>query len=45
MSHVSVFGNSPWEILHNEDANSPFFTSDYPVAIEASHRGGLAELP
>jgi hypothetical protein len=32
--HVSVFGNSPWEILHNEHADNPFFTSDYPVAIE-----------
>jgi hypothetical protein len=34
MKHVSIFGNSPWEILHNEQANNPFFTSDYPVAIE-----------
>lgn len=34
MKHVSIFGNSPWEILHNEEADSPFFTSDYPVAIE-----------
>jgi hypothetical protein len=33
-NHVSVFGNSPWEILLNEHADSPFFTSDYPVAIE-----------
>lgn len=32
--HVSVFGNSPWEILHNSDANIAFFTSDYPAAIE-----------
>lgn len=32
--HVSIFGNSPWEILHNDDTDSPFFTSDYPVAIE-----------
>jgi hypothetical protein len=34
MNHVSIFGNSPWEILLNEQAHSPFFTSDYPVAIE-----------
>jgi hypothetical protein len=34
MNHVSIFGNSSWEILHNEEADSPFFTSDYPVAIE-----------
>jgi len=34
LNRVSVFGNSPWEILHNDDPNSPFFTSDFPVAIE-----------
>jgi hypothetical protein len=34
MNHVSIFGNSAWEILHNDEADSPFFTSDYPVAIE-----------
>jgi len=32
--HVSVFGNSPWEILHNSEPNTAFFTSDYPAAIE-----------
>src|SRR5215216_2327853 len=35
LHHTSVFGNSPWEILHNGEADSPFFTSDYPAAIEA----------
>ena len=34
--HVSVFGNSKWEILHNNEKESPFFTSDYPVAIETT---------
>jgi hypothetical protein len=34
MYHVSIFGNAQWEILRNEDAHSPFFTSDFPVAIE-----------
>ena len=34
MNHVSIFGNSTWELLHNDEADSPFFTSDYPVAIE-----------
>src|SRR4051794_17869731 len=34
MNHVSIFGNAQWEILRNEDAHSPFFTSDFPVAIE-----------
>jgi hypothetical protein len=32
--HTSVFGNSPWEILHNSETDNPFFTSDYPAAIE-----------
>ena len=35
LHHTSVFGNSPWEILHNGEQESPFFTSDYPAAIEA----------
>ncbi len=34
LHHTSVFGNSPWEILHNGEINNPFFTSDYPVAME-----------
>lgn len=32
--YTSVFGNSPWEILHNTEADSSFFSSDYPVAME-----------
>jgi hypothetical protein len=32
--HASVFGNSLWEILHNGEADNPFFTSDFPAAIE-----------
>jgi hypothetical protein len=28
------FGNFKWEILHNDLDDSPFFTSDFPVAIE-----------
>jgi hypothetical protein len=34
MSNVSVFGNAHWEILRNDNAENPFFTSDFPVAIE-----------
>jgi hypothetical protein len=34
LHHASVFGNSSWEILHNGEEDSPFFTSDYPAAIE-----------
>lgn len=28
------FGNFKWEILHNDFDDSPFFTSDFPAAIE-----------
>jgi hypothetical protein len=38
---VSLFGNSPWEILHNTVSTSPFFTSDYPAAIEARAHSGI----
>lgn len=34
LHHTSVFGNSPWEIMHNDEDDNPFFTSDYPVAME-----------
>ena len=30
----SAFGNAAWEILHNHFEDSPFFTSDFPAAIE-----------
>lgn len=33
---VSIFGNSTWEILQNNISDSPFFTSDFPTAIEAA---------
>jgi hypothetical protein len=35
-AQLSIFGNSSWEILTNTHGDSPFFTSDYPAAIEAS---------
>lgn len=31
---VSVFGNSPWDIIINNDRCNTFFTSDFPIAIE-----------
>jgi hypothetical protein len=34
MGRMSQFGNSKWEILLNDYPTSPFFTSDYPLAIE-----------
>jgi hypothetical protein len=33
---VSVFGNSLWEILCNDEPGSPFFTSDFPIGLELS---------
>jgi hypothetical protein len=29
-----IFGNFYWEIIHNPFNDNPFFTSDFPVAIE-----------
>jgi hypothetical protein len=34
MYQVSLFGNSPWEILRCGEADCPFLTSDFPAAIE-----------
>ena len=42
MGRMSIWGNSAWEILHNDIADNPFFTSDYPVALEAKGNRGLA---
>ena len=36
IGRVSIYGNSNWEILLNGVPERPFFTSDYPVAIEAT---------
>lgn len=41
LHRLSVFGNSPWEILHNENEDNPFLTSDFPVAIEARGNSGI----
>jgi hypothetical protein len=35
IDRVSLWGNSPWEILRNDASGDPFFTSDYPIALEA----------
>jgi hypothetical protein len=34
-NRTALFGNSRWEIVRNNARTSPFFTSDYPVALEA----------
>lgn len=31
---MSVFGNSRWEVLVNDFYDCPFFSSDYPIALE-----------
>jgi hypothetical protein len=36
MRHVANFGNFSWDILHNDEPGSPYFTSDFPVAIETT---------
>lgn len=36
LQRTSVFGNFGWEVLVNESPDSPFFTSDFPIAIEAT---------
>jgi Protein of unknown function (DUF4238) len=42
LQHVSTFGNSPWEILRNFQPDTPFVTSDFPVALEVSEFGTSA---
>ena len=32
---IALWGNSRWEMLLNSDPATPFFTSDYPIALEA----------
>lgn len=34
LQRASSWGNSSWEVLLNQDEKSPFFTSDFPLAIE-----------
>jgi hypothetical protein len=33
---TSVFGNSIWDVLLNDQADSSFFTSDFPAAMEVT---------
>jgi len=37
VSYLAFFANCHWEILINEQSDSKFFTSDFPVAIEQSN--------
>lgn len=36
LRRAALFGNFKWEILRNPIADSPFFTSDFPAAIEVT---------
>jgi Protein of unknown function (DUF4238) len=36
MERLGIWGNCHWDVIVNDDANSPFFTSDFPTAIERS---------
>jgi|ERR1700734_511634 len=36
LHHTSMFGNSRWEIFRNFQCDTPFVTSDFPVALEVS---------
>jgi hypothetical protein len=36
LNFVGVFGNSMWELVQNNEPLGPFFTSDFPAAIEPS---------
>lgn len=42
--HVSVIGNSTWEILRNFQDDTPFFTSDYPIGIEVDGDAPIIRL-
>ena len=34
LSNTCSFGNSSWDVMINPFENNPFFTSDFPIAIE-----------
>ena len=38
LEQVNGLRNFEWEILHNDTQDSPFFTSDFPIAIEEAER-------
>jgi hypothetical protein len=37
IKNTEMLGNFKWEVLHNDFEDSPYFTSDYPVAIEKTN--------
>ncbi|MEH6742045.1 DUF4238 domain-containing protein [Hyphomonas sp.] len=41
LGRVTAFGNQHWEVLHNEHADCPFFTSDFPFGVEPDEARGM----
>lgn len=41
LDRVGVWGNSAWDLIHNTEPDSPFFTSDFPAAIERAADGQI----
>jgi hypothetical protein len=39
---ATSFGNFSWDVLINEYDDSPYFSSDFPVAVEATPEGHVA---
>jgi hypothetical protein len=39
LHRVCMWGNAVWDLIHNEEPDSPFLTSDFPAAIERSSNG------
>lgn len=37
LRRAATFGNFKWEVLRNDSDDSPFFTSDFPAAIEETN--------
>lgn len=37
LKNTALFGNFQWEVLHNECGHTPFFSSDFPVALEKTN--------
>ena len=37
LKFTNTFGNSKWDVLHNDIEDSPFFTSDFPLALEPTY--------
>jgi hypothetical protein len=44
IGRMSIWGNSEWEILTNDFNDCPFFSSDYPVALEAKGNNLAVDL-